>query len=435
VFNPFEVQLMTNSSNLKQPLLHSLGILLFILVGTVVAEAATYYVAQNGNDANSCGASQNAATPKLTFASAVPCLRPGDTLYIRAGVWTEQINLHTPLVSGTADNYIKIAGYPGERPIIRYNGTSAYGPIASRVSAYMIFENFILDGVNGQDATPGIGWQIRDSTNHHFILRNLEIKNFKNHSAVFIKANNITIQNCRLHDQISTTGLPGTRHYGIYFSAGTDGVIEGNDIYNNPGGGIQVYPGPINNVIIRNNTVRNNNTYPDIPWGGIVVSGGNGPITNVSIYNNVFHNNGSSSTAGTSPGIYVTSGATGTKIWNNTVYNNKGWGIVINKAETTGTIVQNNIVFANASGSIANYGTNTSIDHNLTANPNFADAATFDFGLQASSPAIDAGLNLSQVTNDFRKRPRPQGFTHDIGAYEGGSISASLAPPQNLRVH
>jgi hypothetical protein len=408
----------------------------FLFIDTVTAQAATYHVATTGNDANTCGQSQSNATPKRTFASALVCLVAGDTLYIRGGTYTEQIDIQTANLTGTDGKYITIAGFPGETVILRIaDAPRSYGPIKARGSrGWFIFDNLVLDGVNGGE---GGGWQIRDG-NHHFILRNLEIKNFKNHSAVLVMASNVIIQNCKLHDQISTNGEPGTRHYGVYFHDGNDSVIEGNESYNNAGGGIQVYghEGTINNLIIRNNRIHDNNTWPDIPVGGIVVSKGSaaGPLTNVSIYNNLVYKNGSSPTAGNAPGIRVDTGATGTKIWNNTLYGNKGWGIVINNSMTMNTYVQNNIVYGNTLGQIYNAGTNSILDHNLATNPNFVNVTSFDFRLQDNSPAIDAGVILSQVTTDFRMNRRPQGFAHDVGAYEGSATSTSLSPPRNLKV-
>jgi hypothetical protein len=48
------------------------------------------------------------------------------------------------------------------------------------------------------------------------------------------------------------------------------------------------------------------------------------------------------------------------------------------------------------------------------------DAATqaLNAYLQSSSPAIDAGLTISSVTNDYVGTARPHGSAYDIGAYE-----------------
>jgi len=391
--------------------------IVFMIIGSMTAEAATYYVATTGNDGYACTTAQTVSTPKRTIKSGVGCLKPGDKLYIRAGTYTERIDVATPNKSGTAGYYITIAGYPGEKPTIRYSeGTNGYGVIRARGNrGWLIFENLILDGALSGDGT---GWQITEG-NHDFILRNLEIKNFR-FNGVFIKANNIQILNCKIHHQ----GLAdGKRWYGIYFHNGANGVIEGNEIYNNSGGGIHAYPGTISNLIIRGNRIYNNNTVATSSVEGIIVFRGsiNGvlqTITGVQIYNNAVYKN--SVYGGTSGGIRVSNGPAGTKIWNNTVYANKGWGINIQTgtSKPTNTVVQNNIVFANTLGQIANTGISSILNYNLTTDPRFVHASASDFNLQMSSPAINKGVILSLVKTDIRSVPRPKGSTHDIGAYE-----------------
>ncbi len=51
-------------------------------------------------------------------------------------------------------------------------------------------------------------------------------------------------------------------------------------------------------------------------------------------------------------------------------------------------------------------------------NPQFVNPGAGDFHLQANSPAIDAGLALASVTDDFDGFPRPRGPGYDIGAHE-----------------
>jgi hypothetical protein len=43
---------------------------------------------------------------------------------------------------------------------------------------------------------------------------------------------------------------------------------------------------------------------------------------------------------------------------------------------------------------------------------------SFDFHLQATSPAINAGATIASVTIDHQGTNRPQGGAYDIGAYE-----------------
>jgi hypothetical protein len=59
--------------------------------------------------------------------------------------------------------------------------------------------------------------------------------------------------------------------------------------------------------------------------------------------------------------------------------------------------------------------------------PKFVDPAAFDFHLRSDSPAIDAGLALSGVADDYDGRARPRGGRVDIGAYEYSDPSSRTA--------
>ena len=423
--------MMNHSSRISQRALFLLSGVLFVLLGAITAQGATYYVATTGNDSSPGTLSR----PFRTFARAVDVLQPGDTLYIRGGLYTEQIDLQRNNKTGTAGAYITIAGYPSERPIIRYASSTeaSYGPIKARGNrGYLIFENFVLDGVNDTLQT---GWSIAFG-NHHFIARNIEIKNFKN-SGLAIGGNDIQIINCKIHDQVSPSGQPGQRFYGIYWQSGSNGLIDGNEIYNNPGGGIQIYPGPVANLVVRNNSIHDNNPLASSVVGGILVQGkSTTPITNTKIYNNLVYRNGSAPTAVSAPGIQINAYANGTKVWNNTVYENKSEGIIL-RPYSTNTTVQNNISYHNRSGNYLNTGTDTIYDHNLTTDPRFVNSDVFDFRLQAHSPAIRCGVILSEVSTDIRGLLRSSGVDdgYDLGAYAfDGSDSNSPSAPRNVSI-
>lgn len=71
------------------------------------ALAQVYYVAPNGDDANP-GAIDR---PWRTIQKAANTLTAGETVYIRAGTYREQV---VPQHSGSAGNFITYAAYPGE---------------------------------------------------------------------------------------------------------------------------------------------------------------------------------------------------------------------------------------------------------------------------------------------------------------------------------
>ena len=57
------------------------------LFTATIANAATYYVAKNGNDGYTCSQAQNPATPKITLNTGISCLSSGDTLEVKAGTY------------------------------------------------------------------------------------------------------------------------------------------------------------------------------------------------------------------------------------------------------------------------------------------------------------------------------------------------------------
>jgi parallel beta-helix repeat protein len=84
----------------------------FSLISTSWA-ATTYYVANNGNDANN-GTSIN--TPLKTIQRAMNKVVAGDTVYVRGGTYREEITANR---GGTKDNYVTVSGYQNEVPVIK----------------------------------------------------------------------------------------------------------------------------------------------------------------------------------------------------------------------------------------------------------------------------------------------------------------------------
>ncbi len=78
-------------------------------IGTT--HAREYYASPEGNDDNN----GTKAEPFKTLAHSVSLLTPGDTLYLREGIYRETL---TPSTSGTADNPITISSYQKEKAVI-----------------------------------------------------------------------------------------------------------------------------------------------------------------------------------------------------------------------------------------------------------------------------------------------------------------------------
>lgn len=66
----------------------------------------------------------------------------------------------------------------------------------------------------------------------------------------------------------------------------------------------------------------------------------------------------------------------------------------------------------------------------VRANPQFVNINTYDFHLNSTSSAIDAGSSIYTISYDYDANPRPQGMGYDIGAYEyNGQGSGDTTPP------
>jgi len=142
-----------------------------------------------------------------------------------------------------------------------------------------------------------------------------------------------------------------------------------------------------------------------------------------------------------------------TQIVNNTFCDIGGSGIDLTNA-ASGSLIENNL-FSGISGSDVEATGGASQRNNLAdgRNPVFVNAGAGDYRLEASSPAVDAGVASSvyagfqnvfgrSIAVDRAGGSRPAGSAWDIGAYEygasssgGGTGSNVPTPPSNVRIH
>lgn len=233
---------------------------------------------------------------------------------------------------------------------------------------------------------------------------------------------------------------------GITINTDSAGIIvENNTVYENgqivaDTYGIDLFKVGSNNVV-RYNKVHGHN-YVGTDAGGIRFDAEPGGIfgTGNKIYYNVIYNERN--------GIQLL-GPDGAVVYNNSIYNSGVTGIWLHGADSDSSVVKNNIVHTagtnliynqDATNSVVNYNlyypstgtkfnwndiaynfadwkTNSSQDANspTPADPLFVSAS--DFHLQASSPAINTGVDVG-LTTDYEDNPVPYGLTPDIGAYE-----------------
>lgn len=133
----------------------------FLSSGMVYAN--TYFVSPTGNDGGTGTFLQPWKT--VTFASANS--NPGDTIYVKAGLYNENIVISK---SGTVDKPVEFIGYtstPGDRPTILVNRTDPY-------SAFLSTDMPTFDG---GDRASGVGLNCRDQK--YLKIKNFQIQNYR----------------------------------------------------------------------------------------------------------------------------------------------------------------------------------------------------------------------------------------------------------------
>jgi parallel beta-helix repeat protein len=402
-----------------------------VWIGSITAEAATYYVATTGSDSNPGTLSQ----PFSSILKGVSVLRPGDTTFIRAGTYAESIPWSFNFPSGTSwSSAVTLAAYPGEIVTMRPNGGSSVIDFGGDPDQYIIIDGIHFDAINLSETAIAI-----NQGSNHIRFQNCEIKNAYKSGVYILWGNNNGLPsnynefiNCEIHHngRMAYNGGPnqppgyGAGH-GLYITT-QNNVFRGNQVHHNGNWGFHVYfekyptQQTANNLIEGNLVYENGNDvtrYGHPCCGGIILSSGSGNMA----YNNVVFNH-------TVEGIDVGTTGANVKVYNNTFYNN---AVDIRAFSGGSGNIQNNIAYPHGVSIASGY----VVSNNLTSNPGFSNVAKNDFRLLSTSlSAIDKGVILSEVIQDHGGRSRPQGSTHDIGAYEFGITSAAPAPPRNLNV-
>jgi len=206
------------------------------------------------------------------------------------------------------------------------------------------------------------------------------------------------VQNCLVrYNKIVSAGAG----YGIVLAATADNLYTtGGAFYNLLSGSMQsgIRIGGGAGSKIYNNTISiNSNVYAPIYITQTETTGD--PPTDIKIKNNIIVNNNS-----TTPIIHTdSSGLSGFETNNNVLYPSGG-GII-------GTISSTNYSTL-AAWQAAGYDSQS-----VSSNPLFLDSSNSDYRLQAGSPAINLGTNLS-YSRDLPNNTVPQGALPDAGAYE-----------------
>ena len=101
---------------------YMLGVLLLSWAAVAYGQRA-YFVAPDGNDTTGDGSK---TAPWATLNYAIARVTAGDTIYLRGGQynWTSRVNINN---AGTPEAYLYIWAYPGETPVLNFEGNPDEG--------------------------------------------------------------------------------------------------------------------------------------------------------------------------------------------------------------------------------------------------------------------------------------------------------------------
>lgn len=407
---------------------------------TVVAShtGRTYHVSPTGDDQQD----GSATLPWRTIQKAADSLLPGDTVLVAPGSYDERVAVrrggadgHPVLFQSLQPRAAQVKhGFAIHADDVRLSGFDIThdqgGWLENGIwlagNRVVIEENYIHD-VPGAGISPSwandAGWhhvtiarnQLRrcssglSTSGHDWLVEGNEIARLVNagggdsdYTRVF--GRRITFRGNHFHGtiegEIGSSHVDGWQTFSNNGEFADDVLIEKNVVEDFHQGAMLEGAG-LGRITFRNNL------FVTRTWGGAwgICAGGT-PNAEITALNNTFkvlyHGMGIRDSLGTGK----------LRAYNNIIYDGSSayWG---QEADVKGS---KNLIFlqppreADASDFPEDI---------VNADPLFVDASAFDFHLQATSPAVNNGLDMSgQVTEDLAGTARPLDGAWDIGAYE-----------------
>lgn len=413
---------------------------LWCLLATATCPAAEYWVSTDGDDAWP-GSREK---PLQSIRHGVQVMQPGDTLFVRAGRYEENVSV-TAEKSGAPGKWLTICAAPGdERKVVVGTETPRVDAYGSQSSAFSLREVqyvrlrgfYCVAPYRGRGSAIGVG-----------------------------KSQHIEIVNC-----VATGGGQG----GVDANHCDHVTIDGVEAFFNGGGsgwssGISLLEPKTKDNVVRNCVCYGN--YDNSSYR----SDGNGIIIDNAYHeggallvNNLCYMNGGKGICSTrSHNCMFLNNTSVANCWQPN-QQDKAHELSVRGAEN---VVRNNIAVSTLPSGVGmqallTYGgpmgrveidpNSIRCDHNLFFNPQnnacvtvagnrrmlltaaelreamphwagdtlnvdpgFVDMENLDFRLRADSPALEAGMALPEVKTDLLGRPRPASGPCSLGCYEG----------------
>ena len=440
-------------------------ILLLTTVLVYCTQASEYFVEKTAVNGNG-----SAASPFNSITAALDIAQPGDVIRVLPGDYNEAIR---PNRSGIAGLPITIrADNLNDRPRITQSGT-----VLTIDQDYITIDGLIIDGNFGNSDL------VKITNADHTILSNCEIRNGTKDGVDLANSNDVLIENCQIHHLLGGSFSSQVDAHGIVAASEQNLTIRGCEIFYASGDCFQTDPSRgvprWNNILIENSKLWTGPLPENAAgWKAGEIPGENAVDTKVNSDDNAYRaqitirnveafgfvpgyiNNRAAFNIkekvecrlesvkahhneiafrlrgpGSNGGAYVTMINT-IAYANDKIFRTED-GLeklhIYNSTFDNGT---NGQYFQNASGGYDNAGFDlrnclflgtkpgdASDPSNMSANSGFfIDAAANDYRLSSTSPAIDAGVDIAEVSFDFSGTPRQQG-SYDVGAFEFNSTT------------
>jgi hypothetical protein len=352
---------------------------------TTPATTYNYYVSPTGSDT---AAGTKAAPFKTLARAAKAAVKAGTTVWVAPGTYAGGIKT---TASGTATARIYwVSTTKWGAKIVPPTSSSNNNAWDNRGN-YVSIIGFNVDGTNSGSGTKwthgiytgGSYGMIQDNHIHH--LAKSVACTSAGGSAIGVDSYYHGVKTDIVSNVVNDIGPAGCTYVqGIYVS--TSGTIKNNLVYRVGAVAIHLWH-DATNVIITNNTVTSSNF-------GMVIGGGD------------FY--------------FTTAGANNVYVANNIVYDNK-YGISEQGKTGTANKYVNNLVFQNPSYNIS-LRNGLKATGTISSNPLFKaysrTAATPDYHLTTSSPAIGRGTATNAFPTDLDGKPRNASTGYDLGAYQ-----------------